>query len=535
MNIPGARRIEPFKDKEGSPGFIVIDAVGDINILKTQDYSQLNEQDKKTLDLQANAALQWRLPLEPDMSKFSAIREEIIRDGVKPGKEWEAYDEYVRNILTPLSGRIQRFLNTFCYFEDERIYPLLSSFVISSYFKEQFEKMPLILIDGVSGSGKSTVLAALSEVCYRGFSTSNYSTASLVDMVEYHDVTILLDESLRNINSERGTDLNTLLINSFDKKTAVYTRKDLDLGRPTVKRHFTPIAVTRLGGEIPEDMRNRAAMINMTLPDENIDLEDIGYINDAGLNYECHPDSIRTDLFSLKLMTESDRIRKIEDPALMRGIVFDNLRQTTKRYLEHKDPDSGRYLYGIVYGISYTPKITGRDKAIAYVHHAIGLATGDDSDIISYIISNRESIFDHKTETTESVLMMALSDLIYDRHIELFPPMKGQPMNISGKEICRICNKISLPDIYKKYGDLRRLEGWNDKEIESARSLSQTFRKLRIPYEERGGRTNYLNAFRDEFIQKFKKAAAQYLDPERASIYQGIEPFSASPLQKEGE
>ncbi|MDR0508385.1 MAG: hypothetical protein LBG63_00960 [Candidatus Methanoplasma sp.] len=531
MNIGGALRIEPFMDQDGSTGFAVIDVLGEIHILTPDECAQMNEQDMKILDAQANAALQWQMPKKPDMTRFHFVRDGLMEEGVEPGKEWEFYDEYVRTILTPISKRIQRFLNTFCYFEDPRIYALLSSFVIASYFREQFEKMPLLLFDGVSGSGKSTALNALSELCYRGFFTSNYSTASLVDLVAEHDVTILLDESLRNLQSERGADIKTFLINSFDRKTAVYNRKDPDLRGSTVKKHYTSVAVTTLGGEIPIDMRNRAALVSMSLPDEKIDLEDIGYINDAKLNPEDRPESIRTDLNTLKLMTESDLIRKITDPAIMQGISFDYFRQTTKRYLEQIDLD-GRYLYGIVNGIANTPKITGRDKAIAYVNYTIGLATGDDLDILKYILSNRESISYHKMETTEAVLFMALSDIIYERYCDNYPTIAGRPETIDDTEIKIICNKIAVADVHTRYRELRRLEGWDDREIEPPKTLTLIFRKLRIPYEERGGRTNYLNAKGEEFLLNFKKAAVQYLDQERAALYSTTRTFFSQPARK---
>jgi hypothetical protein len=330
-----------------------------------------------------------------------------------------------------------------------------------------------------------------------------------VDEVYDNSVTLILDESMRNLQSDRGIELYTFLINAFSHDTAVYNRKDMNLGKSIVKNHYTPIAVTTLTGEMPQDLRNRSLLISLGLPEEDVILEEIEYIEDAELPADEDPVGIRSDLHALKLLTERERITG----NMSGGIRFRAARLRTKREIEHRD-EHGRYLYGYVHDIPRTPRISGRNKAIAYVYYTIAQASLGEKEIMTFIIDNMEDIFTFKTTSTEAVLMMALADLIYDEwRDENFADGTYTP--ISGKALIRICNKIAMPDIHQKYRELRGEEGWETKDMEDPKSLTLIFRKIRIPYEQRGGRRNYIDAHKKDFMPAFLRAVQQYLDPER--------------------
>jgi len=517
MSLSSAVTIEPYCEEDGQIGFYAVLSDGTKRDYNSDEWMRLGESEKKSLERLGNRSMLWKIPSRPDIGKYAGKWDDKIRNGIDEGKLEEIYREYIIDALKDISTRIERFFRRFCHFEDERLYCIMASFVIQTYFKDQFEKSPVLLFDGVSGSGKSTALTALKHLCYRGFFSSNYSTASLVDEVAENGVTLLLDESLRNLSSDRGADLNTFLINGFDREGAIYNRKDMNLNSSVVKNHYTCVAVTTLGGEIPVDLRNRSMMVTMALPDESVELEDIAYLDDAEFERDIHPESIRADLYALKILTDSDGITGLKTG----GISFESFRHETKRRMERKD-DNGRYLYGHIHNIRYTPKITGRDKAIAYVHYTIGQATMDEDEILEYILENRDNIFNHKTSTMESVLVKAFADLILERWRESYPVLTSTDNWIAEKELLIIANKISMPDIHQRYRYLRGLEGWDQREMEPARRLTLTFGKLRIPYEERGGRTNYMNVSDSNFIVNFKKAVRQYLDPETADYFKRI-------------
>ena len=514
MSIGTAITIEPYLE-DGQIGFIVVHPEGTIQDISPGEWERMDGSEKDKLEALANNSQKWKLPARPDYEKYER-KWEFMRDGVDEGRVGEIYEKYLQDVCNDLAVRMGRYFRAFCYFEDERHYTLLASFVIQTFLKNQFPTSPILLFDGVSGSGKSTAMTALKYVGYRALFISDYSTASLVDEVYDHGVTILLDESLRNISSDRGLALNTFLVNGFNKETAIYGRKDLKTYRSVVKNHYTCVAVTTLGGEIPVDLRNRSMMITMALPDDNVNLEEIGYLEDAELEWENHPDSIRSDLYALKILTDSERASGVR----IGGLFFEQFRQNTKRRLKHKQDD--RYLYGHIHDILYTPEITGRDRAIAYVHYTIGQAMMREQEILEYILDNRNNIFTHKTTTTESVLVKAYAEVVIERHQEDHPTIKGLENLIDERELMIVSRKISMPEIHRKYRELREREGWDQREMEPARTLTVKFKKLRIPFEERGGRVNYINSSDPDFLPNFWKAAKQYLDPETVALFRKI-------------
>ena len=516
MSIEAAYSVEVYRDDKDQIGFYVVLSDGTMKDYRPGEWQSLGDSERKELERLANKSQLWSVPRRPTIEKYSQKWDSVIRPGVDEGKLPEVYGEYVEQVMTDVARRLEKYYRKFCYFEDDNQYAVLTTFAIQSYNKNQFEKSPVLLFDGVTGSGKSTALTALKYVCYRGLYTSDYSTPSLVDEVVENNVTLLLDESTKNLSSERGADIKTFLINGFDRMGAVRNRKDMNTHESMVKNHYTCVAITTMGGEIPIDLRNRSMMITLSIPDEELELEDIGYMDDAELDPDIHPDSIRTDLYALKILTDSEKMSGIKKG----GIVFEPFRHNTRRRI--KESEGGRYLYGYVHDIKYTPKITGRDKAIAYAHYTIGQTTRQDEEIIHYILDNMDSIWTDKSTSIESVMMKAFADLILEQYETEHPRLQGVDSLIEPVELKNIVKKMSMPEIHKKYRELRTLEGWDTKDMEAPKTLTLTFKKLRIPYEGRGGRTNYINPSDPDFILNFRRAVKQFLDREVASYFKKI-------------
>lgn len=517
MSLASAILIEPYEDPSGEIGFTVCYNEGTVEFLSPDDWmgSKVEEGDRKHLEVLANQSKLWKIPKKPDLEKFRSVWSGYENRIKTEGDFLEARNEYICEVMRGLSLRITRYLNRFCYFEDDRVYDLISAQVILSYFRNWFHISPILTFDGVSGSGKSTTLRAIRLIAYRAFMPASYSAASLIDLVNEFDVTLLLDESLRNLSSDnRGTDLKAFLINMYDRETAKSIRKDMKLNRSVVSDHFTTVFITTLGGEIPTDLRDRSMIVNMSLPDKSIILDELDYLDEMNLDLEIHPDSIRSDLNALRILTISD----FYDGKEKAGIVFDQFRETTRRHMKHEE--DGRFLYGEVHNMPHTPRIQNRDYGLAKIYYSIGQTMGTEKEQLELIIKNSDEIVIQRTNTTESVLMKAFAEIITERVKELRPSIMNE--TIANKDLILAAGKISMPDIHAKYWDLRREEGWDMKELDSPRGLTMTFKKLRIPYKEGGGRTNYIDGKHPDFILNFKKAAAVYLDAETQKLFKWI-------------
>jgi len=514
MSLASAVLIEPYLDPIMGVMFAICYDEGTIEFCENWR-DKFSEQERKELEGLANRSQIWKLPPKPDTKKFLEIWSGYETRIQEDNEHQEARKEYMINVLSDIYKRICRYLKKFCYFDDDRIYDLMCAQILHSYFRDQFNVSPILTFDGVSGAGKSSALRAMKLISYRAHLPSSYSAASLVDAVYEDKVTLLLDESFRNLSTDRGTDIKGLLISGFNRDTAIYTRKNLKTNKSEVKNHFTTVSMTTLE-DLSDDLRNRSMVVTMSLPDESFTSGELDYIDDLDLDVNIHPDSIRADLFALKIITESERGKGSERRA---GIWFDEFRAITKRHITNEE--NGRYLYGVANDITYTPRLSGRDFNMAMVYYTIGQTFMSEGAIIGLIIENSRNVMTHRTDTTESVLMKAFADMIKERHDAKYSGITAE--GILAKELIIVADKITMPEIHARYRSIRTtLQGWDMKEVESPRTLTMTFRKLRIPYEERGGRTNFIKATDPNFITQFKKAAKQYLDPETFDFFKGI-------------
>jgi len=228
-------------------------------------------------------------------------------EGITDCKTKEEYRDKVqdlnRSILSEIFWRIVRCISTFIRVDDDREYLMLATFCILSFFRDQFTYSPAFTINGVSGSGKSSVLEVLSRICYRGRKTHDYSAASLYDSIEKDGITLLLDEVLNGLSSTtRGSALRSLLLGVVDP-TSVVDRMNSDNDDGIVRRIGTMCAVTVKGTSLDEDLFNRC--YNMSMPLVDPDPMKLGIAYSKYLDLGCNgsdPDSIRDDLYALKLI-----------------------------------------------------------------------------------------------------------------------------------------------------------------------------------------------------------------------------------------
>ena len=72
---------------------------------------------------------------------------------------------------------------------------LLTAFVVATWFIDRLPIAPYIALVGLSGSGKSTVLALLSLICRRSLLTADISSAALYQVCDQLTPTLLIDEA----------------------------------------------------------------------------------------------------------------------------------------------------------------------------------------------------------------------------------------------------------------------------------------------------------------------------------------------------
>lgn len=103
-----------------------------------------------------------------------------------------------------LEQDIVRYLHAHIWIADDRAYDLLACWVIASYLRDRFTFMPLLIIDGITVSGKSTLQEALAGLIYHGVYFGNYTPAAITRIIKRADASICLDESIDNLAGEKA-------------------------------------------------------------------------------------------------------------------------------------------------------------------------------------------------------------------------------------------------------------------------------------------------------------------------------------------
>lgn len=474
----------------------------------------------------------WKLPNKPDPIRYRRMFEEQYKgvDLSDPKIREETREEWIRQTLKDIHTRLERFFREFLDLRDSRMYSFLANLTISTYFRDQFEICPLFILNGVQNSGKTTVLNALRLVCYRAFMTSSYTTASLIDLVDKTDATLLLDEGMINIRADVTGNFYGMLLSSYNKDGARKSRMNSDLDLVDVQYHYTNIVLTTRGADMPEDLRSRAFLHTMNPPWSGKDYEDVRYYEDAHLPRNLDPAGIRTDLYALKALTISET-----GGVPLTGMWLDMFRKQGQRNITTKD-ESGNYLYGYVHNIVNAPRIRNRTRDLSTVYYTLGLATDTGEEMIRLILDNESSSKERNCESIEAVMFLSLHDLIVERYIDT-GGMRSGP--ISEDDLRHICKDISLKDIREGYASIRvDIEGWRREEVEDSRRLTARFRALRIPYRPGAARINFLDPDEPEFLTSFKAALHNYCPESDRGIYERImnpqtEPFSRDSNPKE--
>jgi hypothetical protein len=167
-------------------------------------------------------------------------------------------------------------------FHDERYYPLITYWIIGTYFHKQFSAYPYLFLNAVKNSGKTKLMMLLSLLCYNGKLSTNMSNASLFRHTQNNGATILLDEA-DQITKERLQDLENLLNAGYKRGAATVDRTEPRADgtyRPIEYDVYSPKAVANIRGLNNSVLESRTIGIimkrglNKQITDKDISSED---------------------------------------------------------------------------------------------------------------------------------------------------------------------------------------------------------------------------------------------------------------------
>jgi len=390
-------------------------------------------------------------------------------------------ERYLHREIDDLSGlhqRIVRYLRKYVWFSDDNSYDVVANWVISTYFRHVFRYAPLLIFDGVTRSGKSTVLKVLQQIVYRGSCTSNYSAASLARQIEMDRVTLLLDESIDTIQSDRGLEVCSLLKSCFEDGN-LWIRADPKSVRIYKYHVYTSTALAVKAEGLPEDIYNRGLRINMVGMPDDLELGDIDSVHEDDVQGDCSPLQLRTELYALRW-------------ACMGGVNADNVpvdwgsfkKKATGHFTQKIDKGGWKdqWYYGYVTGIKDAPRIFGRARNIASTLYTIGMCTSSDKPTIEAIIesenANREVIIDTAEALTFSAMVTAGFNMWNARE-----GFERVGHTIDADTFDRLYENISTTDVAECYNAILEGQGNAGRDRVSTKTVTAKLLALGFQYE----------------------------------------------------
>ena len=458
----------------------------------------------------------WRTPdFTKEIEEYYRIFNKHLSAQTAEGST--AREAFMKEVFSEIHDDIVEYLRTFIHFDDFRIYDVAATFTIHTFFKHQMPMCPILLVEGLYGTGKSTFLKLLSRICYRGHLSGTYSCPVLIDLLGRYDCTILLDEAKDNLSSERGNEINNFL-KLATERSGTYDRMRVDRDgvlSGTASSYFTDVAVCTLGG-FREDTRSRGILIGTPVVNER-ECEDLDFMEIFDeFDYHNDPRIIASKLYALKAITELERIRGTLDNEDSPGISFKGSLKAAHSLLSTGD-------YGVEEGIIQHPPIHNRSLKVLCGYYAISRYTGHSMDLLEYLLASESKKKRDKGTGQYGIVVQALCEVImFGKNLP--EGDETLPSAIDPIAFANGCHNIRL-----KYITDRAMFDVMNSDDSSCRlaidrgTAKYCLERLRIPIVERGGRYNCIDESDPEFLESLAIAIKQYA-PDYLPIFARVLP-----------
>lgn len=397
--------LEPFIDENGDYGVVGWTRDGDVMSLSKETISapKIHGQDQDIYDSPGE------ISVDESIRIYKELKNVIWPH---PGR----FDmEGVENIdLKNIHRSIVRYIANFIWIRDDRAYDLLADWVILSYLRPRYRFMPILMLDGTTVSGKSTLMEILQSIVYRGFLTSSFTSASLARIVDSCQATILCDETLDTVeNKDRGGDIMNFL-KSATSPNLPYVRAAPKSRREYDTFHlYTSVCISVKNSKDVEDVINRSIRIQLLTKPDSAEYEHYGdYDNDFGECYvpegffDMTAKQIRTELYKLKVALESGTLKDL--PGLTE--VTEKFRAALRTKDRH-----GQWMYGAMCGIENPPRVLNRLADIARTLVPVSILTGNAEPVMGIILDSANDAKEAAQNSMEANVLQAFVDVICER------------------------------------------------------------------------------------------------------------------------
>jgi|GEM_PF-7128859 len=491
---------EPFMDGDKPGEAYTVTDEGEVKIESLEEVHDIR--DVTFMRAMAHECRTWRTPnFTKEVEEYYRIFNRHLSKQREEG--FSARDSFLKEVLSEIHDNIVEYLRTFIFFDDYRIYDVAAAFAIHSFFKHQMPMCPILLVEGLYGTGKSTFMKLLSRISYRGHLSGNYSCPVLIDLLGKYDCTILLDEAKDNLSSERGNEINNFL-KLATERSGTYDRMRVDregVLSGTSSSYFTDVAVCTLGG-FREDTRSRGILIGTPVVNEKV-CEDLDFMEIFDeFDFHNDPRIISAKLYALKAITEVERIKGHLDNADSPGVSFRRSLKTAHDLLS-----SGKY--GEEEGITEHPSVQNRSLKVICGYYAISRYSGHSMDLLEYLLECERKKKKDKSTGQYGIVVQALCEaIVFGKTVteyDALPPPIDYIAFVNG------CHNLRLKDITEwALFDIMNSDDSSCRLSIDRGTVAFCLDRLKIPIKEGAGRYKCLDDDWPEFYENLLVAIGQY-------------------------
>lgn len=146
---------------------------------------------------------------------------------------------------------IQGYLRKLTWLPNEHDYDLLAAYTVMTYCYNGFDAIPLILLNGEKGSGKSSLAEGLADLSFNGYMLGGGSEKAFVRFVDQGRGMLVLDDleavGRRSQDDSGYGDINQILKVSYSKSTGLKTIVEKN-GSTRTLNFYGPKVITNISG-----------------------------------------------------------------------------------------------------------------------------------------------------------------------------------------------------------------------------------------------------------------------------------------------
>jgi len=197
---------------------------------------------------------------------FNAEGKEVELPDFEPPVQEGSY-EFALEKISPQSDIIEEVASQIkkcVYLKNEEEYFVIALMIILSYCVDLFNRVPYLSLQGLKGTGKTTLMAVMKSFVYRPVFLSDASTAALFRIINELSPTLFIDE-VENLKIRSGSNNQIFeVLNSGYQKDGVVARVD---AKKKVVR-FKTYGFKILAGinSLFEPLQDRCILINLEQP-----------------------------------------------------------------------------------------------------------------------------------------------------------------------------------------------------------------------------------------------------------------------------